>query len=380
MFTSSTTDSEDAVSFVDRFRPRSETSAAWVLFVLTVVAAGATAIFTIAVPPERPVDSFVTLALCILITTLAACLVAMPRPPAALWAAYPFLAVLLIVVVDVITHDRSTTAQVFFVFPVLYAGAQLRKPAAIAVCAAAAVGDAVVVLSGSPTGRAYADVVFVGLALGASAAVLIVAGERNDRLIAQLERQAAIDPLTGLTTRRVLDAAMRSALEGAGDTSGTALILLDVDHFKAINDVHGHPAGDAVLQQLARILLANCRPDDLVSRLGGDEIALLLPACPLAKAAERAGDMLQAVRRHRFTVDNPATATSGADPALLKITLSIGVAHVPTSADDLRSLYSAADTALYEAKRNGRNQVVVEPTGSRPSAATNLGPAMAVTG
>ncbi|MGN6605927.1 MAG: GGDEF domain-containing protein [Jatrophihabitans sp.] len=355
-------------SLVDRFRPRSESVAAWVLFALTSVAVVATVVFTAVVPQRSSAGSVITFVLCGMIAVLSCCLVALRRPPGLLWAAYPFLAVVLLVVVDVITGDASTTAQVFFFFPVLYAGAQLRRSAVVPVLAAAAIGDAVVTLTASTTARAWADLAFVVIVLTTSAAILVVAGERNDRLIAQLERQAAVDPLTGLTTRRVLDAAMQSALEGAGDESGTALILLDVDHFKSINDEHGHPAGDAVLRQLAGVLLAHSRRDDLVSRLGGDEIALLLPACPLPTAEQRAVEVLEAVRRHRFDVGAHSMAAVRGAAAVLEVTLSIGVAHVATGAGDLRSLYAAADAALYDAKRGGRDQVVTAPT----AAATDL--------
>jgi diguanylate cyclase (GGDEF)-like protein len=119
--------------------------------------------------------------------------------------------------------------------------------------------------------------------------------------------------------------------------------------------VHGHPAGDAVLQQLAGILLRLSRRGDLVSRLGGDEIAMLLTCCPAQTAVERAEQILDAVRG--FVFDVSAQSMAAHEPALLSVTLSIGVGHLPTRSGDLRGLYAAADEALYEAKRNGRNQV-----------------------
>ena len=82
-------------------------------------------------------------------------------------------------------------------------------------------------------------------------ALLVFAGERNDQLIALLQQQAAVDPLTGLLTRRVLDSAAAWALHGSGSQQGTALLLIDLDHFERVNDVHGHPAGDSVLSAIA---------------------------------------------------------------------------------------------------------------------------------
>ena len=348
------------MTFADRFLPRNQTVAGWVLFVLTGVAAGLTIVFTIAFPPGPALEGAVTIALCVGLIAIAAGLVATRRSPAWLWASYPFMAIAFIAVLDVITRDASVTAQVFFFFPVLYAGAQLRRTAAIAVCAASIAGEATVSLLVASGGKTGADLAFVAAALATAGVLLLHSGERNDRLIAQLEQQAAVDPLTGLMTRRVLDTAVKSALDGAGDTAGTALLLMDVDRFKSINDVHGHPAGDAVLQQLARILLGLSRNDDLVSRLGGDEIAVLLPGCPLEVAAMRAEKILDAVRTHAFDITEH-TSHGGHERTCLSVTLSIGVSHLSTRGRELRSLYTAADTALYQAKRQGRNQVAVAP-------------------
>jgi len=348
------------MTFADRFLPRNQAVAGWVLFVLTSVAGGLTIVFTIAFPPRHAAEGIATIALCVLLLGIAAGLVAMRHPPAWLWAIYPFLAITLLVVMDVITHDATVSAQVFFFFPVLYAGAQLRRTAAIATCLASIAGEATVALAVSTGGKAAADLAFVAAALATAGALLLHAGERNDRLIEQLEQQAAVDPLTGLMTRRVLDTAVKSALDGAGDTAGTALLLMDVDRFKTINDVHGHPAGDAVLQQLAGILLGLSRQGDLVSRLGGDEIAVLLAGCPLEVAALRAERILDAVRTHAFDVTEH-TSTGHHERTCLTVTLSIGVAHLSTGGRELRSLYTAADGALYEAKRRGRNQLAVAP-------------------
>jgi diguanylate cyclase (GGDEF)-like protein len=348
------------MTFCDRFLPRNQTVAGWVLFALTGVAAGLTIVFTIAFPPPHALEAVATIALCVGLIAIAAGLVASRRSPAWLWAAYPFMAIAFLVVMDVITRDASVTAQVFFFFPVLYAGAQLRRAAAIATCIASIAGETTVSLSVASGGKAGADLAFVAAALATAGALLLHAGERNDRLIEQLEQQAAIDPLTGLMTRRVLDTAVKSALDGAGHTAGTAMLLMDVDKFKTINDVHGHPAGDAVLQQLAGILLGISRPDDLVSRLGGDEIAVLLHGCPLEVAAMRAERIVDAVRTHAFDITEH-TSAGHHERTCLTVTLSIGVAHLSTRGRELRTLYTAADGALYEAKRQGRNRVAVAP-------------------
>lgn len=165
--------------------------------------------------------------------------------------------------------------------------------------------------------------------------------------MAELRHQAAIDQLTGLATRRVLDSAAQEALTAGPTGLGTALILLDLDRFKSVNDNYGHPAGDAVLVQLAEVLRQNCRGDDMVSRMGGDEMGLLLPSCTPAAAWERGQELVSAISRHPFDI--------GQDRHL-SLTASAGVAHSPADADGLAILYAAADTALCESKRSGRNQ------------------------
>ena len=122
-------------------------------------------------------------------------------------------------------------------------------------------------------------------------ALLILSGERQDALVAELRTQAAVDSLTGLVTRRVLDEAASSALSGAASAQGTGLILLDLDHFKHVNDEHGHLAGDEVLVQVSKLLLGT-RSGDTVSRMGGDEIAVLLAGCSVDALRQRAEQIL----------------------------------------------------------------------------------------
>ena len=124
-----------------------------------------------------------------------------------------------------------------------------------------------------------------------------------------------------------------------------------MDSFKTINDSYGHPVGDDVLVHLAALLRSHVRADDaVVSRLGGDELAVLLPGSPADVAARRAEELLQAVRSAPLPLP---------DGALLSLSVSVGVAHVPPGPGDLRVFYSAADAALYEAKRAGRGRVAV---------------------
>ena len=170
---------------------------------------------------------------------------------AGLWAVFPFLGVAAIVGLDVLTGDASVAAQVFLFLPALYGASRLRRAGAAAIATAAIGGDAIVTFSQLGWQSASTSVAYVAAAIATTCALLVHSAQRRDVLTEQLRRQAAIDPLTGLVTRRVLDNAARSALSGAASHTGTSLILLDVDRFKSVNDTHGHPSGDELLIQIS---------------------------------------------------------------------------------------------------------------------------------
>jgi diguanylate cyclase (GGDEF)-like protein len=265
------------------------------------------------------------------------------------WAASPFLAIAAIVVVDLATHDAAVSAQVFFLFPTLYGAALLPRPGAVLVTAASICGIAIVVGLLLPPREALVDGGYVAAALVATSAMLIRGGERQAALMTALERRAEIDPLTGLVTRYVFDEATEIALMRDATEDGTSLILLDIDRFKAINDQFGHPGGDEVLIQLAHLLARKSRRGDVVCRLGGDEVAMLLPGCSMSIARRRAEELIAEVRWHGFTLS---------DGSILNVSVSAGLAHSPTHALTARALYRAADAALYQAKRAGRDRLV----------------------
>ncbi len=332
-------------------QPRSRPAATRSIVTLSVVAAVVTIGFTPIQPGGRDLTwAEAALTLVVIGLFVAACWVTRRRPIAPLvgWALGPLLAIALIVEVDFLTADASVPAQVFLFFPVMFGASQLRRAGAIVMTVASVVGEVILVFTLLPVREAIVDTGYVSAVLITTAAVLIRGGERQAELIDKLERLAGIDALTGLATRRVLDAAAQSALSGASSGDGTSLIVLDVDEFKAINDRHGHPAGDEVLVQLADLLVRSSRRDDLVSRLGGDEMALLLPGCSVAAARRRAEQIVWDVQASSFVLP---------DGQELSVSVSVGLAHVPTDAVDLRSLYVKADQILYEAKRSGRNRV-----------------------
>jgi diguanylate cyclase (GGDEF)-like protein len=170
---------------------------------------------------------------------------------------------------------------------------------------------------------------------------------------AALEHLATRDPLTGLHNRRSLDTRLIEAYAldrryGAGSGRVHGLLLIDVDHFKRINDEFGHPAGDEVLRQLAALLQASVRVNDVAARFGGEEFAVLLP--------ELAGPLeaVMAAEKIRMAVE------AAVFPAVGKLTVSIGVSLASLEDLELRPLIARTDAALYEAKRGGRNAVVLK--------------------
>jgi diguanylate cyclase (GGDEF)-like protein/PAS domain S-box-containing protein len=173
----------------------------------------------------------------------------------------------------------------------------------------------------------------------------------NLELREQLRGQATRDALTGLHNRRHLeDALTRETARSAADGKPLALALLDVDHFKKINDTHGHDGGDAVLRGLGEVLRETARGDEIVGRFGGEEFLLLLPGASVEAAEARAGAVLDAVR---------AMQVSWPGGMLAGVTASIGIAVMPFHAAKAEALVAAADAALYRAKAQGRNRVVV---------------------
>jgi diguanylate cyclase (GGDEF)-like protein len=190
--------------------------------------------------------------------------------------------------------------------------------------------------------------------LRAAAAALTVA---NDRL----ERLAATDALTGLANRRAFDAVLEREVERARRyRRPLSLVLLDLDHFKMVNDTHGHAVGDAVLTTAATIIAALIRGTDTAARVGGEEIALLLPETTIDGAVEFADRVRSALEQARHaTVAGART---------LRVTASAGVASVPVlGGHDPAALYRAADRALYAAKRAGRNRVASDVGSAGPT-------------
>ncbi|WP_221328736.1 GGDEF domain-containing protein [Actinoplanes sp. L3-i22] len=270
-----------------------------------------------------------------------------PARAASLCVIGPLLGIASVVVLDLGTDDAGLTGQIFFTMPVLYAAVHLRVPGSILVTVAAITGEAIVVLRLLPLDQALTDVAFTGGMLILMGSVLTRAMVNQHRLVEKLRRQASVDPLTGLVTRRVLDDAV-SAISSATSDAGTALILIDVDKFKTINDTYGHAVGDDALIHIAAVLSARSRPQDVLARMGGDELAVLMPGCDYDTAHRRAEDFVRTVHEQPLPL---------ADGRKLALSISAGAAHARQDTGSTRDLYISADTALYAAKRAGRGRV-----------------------
>ena len=168
---------------------------------------------------------------------------------------------------------------------------------------------------------------------------------------AELRRLASIDELTGVANRRWFTAMANRELDRCRRFNHQlALLMIDVDHFKKVNDTHGHAVGDDVLKAFTHVLEGNLRSVDLLGRLGGEEFAVLLPESDHNAASHTAERLRAAVE----TLDFPLE-----EGAFLKITTSVGIAVLTTAGETLDNLLARADGALYTAKREGRNRVVV---------------------
>jgi len=166
----------------------------------------------------------------------------------------------------------------------------------------------------------------------------------------QVERLAEIDGLTGILNHRAFHKRLHYEWEQIQRHGGSlALMMIDLDHFKRINDTHGHPAGDRILKQVAAQLTQLARRADTVGRYGGEEFAILLPKTTATQAGKLAERIRKVIERGRF----------GQAGSAIPVTMSIGIAAAPPDAAGPDQLVSVADKALYGAKAQGRNRVLL---------------------
>jgi diguanylate cyclase (GGDEF)-like protein len=313
--------------------------------------AGAPFVFVtgVVLTPHRPLPALVAVTVTCVVLTVAgwACYAHPHRMPNSFWLLAPFISAVVITGMNLVTEDASTGAQLFYLWPVLYAASFLSRRVIYLNLAVVFAGEAVGVFTLQVPGHALADCASMMLAMSMTAIVVIGLRDRADQLLRVLETQALADSLTGLANRRSFDDELARAGAWARRNSGRlALVSVDVDHFKRINDTWGHAVGDRALQAVAAAMTSVATvEEDLVARLGGDEFVMLLRR-DRPGALRAAEDLRAAVA----AID----VLPGGPPGV-----SIGVAVLPDDAATVEALVAASDTALYDAKTRGRGRVAM---------------------
>ncbi|HEX5198876.1 diguanylate cyclase domain-containing protein [Paractinoplanes rhizophilus] len=332
-----------------RYQLRDETGASRSLAYL-LLAAGPFVLVTGVILPDRRTPGSVATFLLLTLLLCGAGLLCRRRPervPHLAWLIAPFFGIAMITGLNVATRDASTGAQLFYLWPVLYAANFLGRTVNYLTIAMVSAGNAAVVFPILGVNVGVSDWASLTVAMMLTTVVVSALRRRNERLREVLETQAYADPLTGVANRRSFDGELARAVESARRTGEPiALMTLDIDHFKKINDTWGHGVGDQALQLVADALrrVADGR-DDVVGRLGGDEFVVLMRTDRWG--ARRAADEVRAAVAAIGTLP-------GGPPGL-----SIGIALLPDHAGTAVELGAASDAALYEAKEGGRGRTAI---------------------
>ena len=254
-----------------------------------------------------------------------------------------------LVAVAVANAEGVSDAAILYCWPVLWIAYfyGVRETAVVVVAIAVAHGTALLSMTaGEGNIDRWLDVVISVTLIAGTVRVLAA---RNQRLVAKLRAEARVDPLTGLLNRRGLAERLEAELaRGRRDGTELAVVSIDIDHFKTVNDSYGHDTGDCVLGWVADRIARQTRASDLTARMGGDEFFVVLPATDAAAARDFAD-------RLRVSV----AAGSRRLPEGLTVSISAGVASAPAT-EDAEALLTLADRALYTAKAQGRNVVALE--------------------
>jgi diguanylate cyclase (GGDEF)-like protein len=312
----------------------------------------------VVLPRNQPISSLFAVGITCLVLAIGG-VVSWSRPhlmPKLTWLAAPFISTVMITGINLVTKDASTGAQLFYLWPALYAASFLSRRVIYLSMIVLFGNEAIVVFALLSTNNAGSDLTAMILALSMTAVVVMALRSRADQVLSELATQALADSLTGLANRRSFDEKLTRAGVWARRNDGRlALLTVDVDHFKKINDTWGHAVGDRALRALAEAMRSVAPgDDDLVARLGGDEFAMLL-RCDRPSAMRAA----EALRVAVAAID----VLPGGPPGV-----SIGVAILPDDGATVEALIEASDAALYDAKTNGRGRIAA----ARPSPLQNI--------
>jgi diguanylate cyclase len=171
----------------------------------------------------------------------------------------------------------------------------------------------------------------------------------TNELYRHYKKDSTKDFLTGLNNTREFDKLLNMSFKRVQEgNEKLSCLMIDIDHFKKVNDTYGHTVGDIVLKELSYILKKTCRSFDIIGRIGGEEFCILLPDCPKDHSFEVAMRIINVVRGHKFTIG---------ENKYINITVSVGLATFPDTVSNVEEIKEKADNALYKAKHSGRDRV-----------------------
>lgn len=257
----------------------------------------------------------------------------------------------LILVGVALTHGIRSPILPWVAIPVVTAAARFRLRVFLVGAVLALLGLVAAVTVGSPSALMHNPTPLIGMTVLLASLVVV----QQPLLSAEIRwrEDAVLDPLTGLLNRQGLHRRFREVAEQARLTERpVALVLFDLDRFKELNDAHGHARGDAVLKDVAYLLRKELRTFELLYRIGGEELLLVLPGADLTAACQVA--------------ESARGAIEAAHPGGLRVTASFGVCSCAGSGVEFDEMFQSADMALYEAKRTGRNRVAYGATTATP--------------
>jgi diguanylate cyclase (GGDEF)-like protein len=273
----------------------------------------------------------------------AGCIIAGPRTPRLLTAVLPTFAAELICLSMWVSNTPLDGSELLFVWCVFFAGYYLGYGEALANTAAIAVSYGVVVVDRRGASLGFPPAVELATTLVVACLLLNQLRRRAAASLDEARAEARTDALTGLLNRRGLnEVALRECERAERDGRPLTVWMVDLDHFKRLNDALGHAAGDRALASVAEVLRAQLRGVDVIARVGGEEFCVLLPNCRTADAFLRAEALREAVQYEFRDWDQP-------------VTVSIGIAAWTPGDADASRVMDAADDALYAAKAGGRN-------------------------
>ena len=246
--------------------------------------------------------------------------------------------------------DGISTVPIYYVWPLLGAAYLLTRTDVVVFSAMSVVGCA---LGATSPQLGTADYISVGVVSLVVIVAVRVLAENLGLSIRSLRKASRTDPLTGLLNRRAMDYYASEELRRAGADRPLTVLVLDIDHFKQINDRYGHAVGDAALVRFSELLIGACRGTDRIARIGGEEFAVLMPGASSVNAHERATLFADRLRADR--------SVEG-----LRITVSGGIATTADASTSWDDLQGAADGAVYQAKRAGRDRIVVTSAPTKP--------------